>query len=277
MKSPSHSLIGKLTDNGNIFYEFPDFYGKLMEKYVPTSQWPEYHQLMRGHKRFVETLSSMMFRIAEHLEDWASDRYSEEERKAAREKAVLGMLIFVPVLTAFCIKLQANDGILGKPASGYFYEYVETFRDIWISAVDTANGTPYPEFMPSNAEFEPHLEFFYDFVEEMKTIADAAFVTFAGEVYMRLYRMQEDIAEAEKRSLVERQYIEHIFAKDLVKAAEEVKTLNDSLTESGFKNENLDTLLEMLNSSVEKYRTCDQYFESAAKRVFGNKFTLLNS
>lgn len=275
MKSPSQSQIDKLEENANIFYDFPGFYGNVMEKSLNVSEWEEYHQHMRGYMRQVEKLSSMMFRLIDHLEDWHSSRYNDEERKRARDKAVLGMLIFVPALTDFCVILKSNDGIVGDRVASYFSTYLDTFSSIWNTAVDESAPCPYPAFLPSSGEFEPIIDFFYDFVEEMKTIAEEDFTAYTSGVYMHLFRMNENVGACEKLSLLERQYSEFSFAWKLLKVVPEVKTLRDSLTESGYKNEGLDNLLTILTGIEEKYKTADKFFATSAEKIFGKKFTRL--
>lgn len=274
MKCPSRSLINKLTEDGDIFYNFPDFYGEMIEKYVDLRDSDRYHQRMRSHMRHVEKMSSMMFRLAEHLDDWRSERYPEEDRIRSREKSILGMLVFVPLLIDFCLSVK-EDGVIGEPVARRFAVYLDTFSSIWNSAVEGEIECPYPVFMPSRAEFEPFIEFFYDFVEEMKTMADDDFSDYAGGVYMHLYHLFEDISACENRSLLDRQFTEYRFAWKLIKALPEVRTLKESLTESGFKNEDLDNLLALLESSLEKYNEADAFFEKEAERVFGKKFVRL--
>lgn len=275
MKCPSRSLIDKLGNHGDIFYDFPEVYGSAIEKYLDMSQWDEYHQHMRGYKRQVEKMSSMLYRLIEHLEDWGTPKIPEEIRNTARYNSIIGMLVFVPVLIDFCSMLRTDDGNVGEYVARKFDEYIETFTAIWNSSVDASAECPYPKFMPTAAEFEPHLEFFYDFVEEMKTIAEEDYCNYTNGVYMHLYRLNEAIVSCENKSLLDRQYIEHGFAWKLQKVVPEVKMLWESMTESGFKNEDLVKLLELLQSAEEKYRECDKFFEEEAERVFGKKVVRL--
>lgn len=277
MRKPSEALINKLEEEQDIFDDLERFVGFVADKYVEDpDERDRLSEAVMAYEKAASWLGGVTFDTNFHLEDW--NRAEDDiEWEMYSEKAVPAMLLVSPKILLAADMVEPVGGIVGERVAVHWRDYAAMYAKIWGSCVEFVSKNtgltgsverPTERFRLTPQKIFEVQSALYGYINAIRDHAEDDFNAVAASLYGHVCAMRGNIEECAGKNLLQIQYPEAKYLKNLMAASGELKSVRESVEGTSWFTRELEGVCHAIDFSAEKAAKHLKQTRRIAKQVF---------